>query len=237
MPEQGSPPNRSASGRTGANSPTQSARGLSRSLIAMAFLAFVGLYVFRDFRGEIGRWKMAAAERLHDQQQIDEALLVAQDAQRWDPDNFQFTRKRVNWLQQHSDLPSALAAVDALLESVRGDDRQTAAVLIMRADLLQSMDRHREALADSEKAFELQKVARKPDGDLPYDPSAVNTRAYFIARARAAGHASDEQVGQALNEMRELIRIWNTNLNSLSSASPTAEVEFRMATASKRCPT
>ena len=197
--------------------------------MGMAFVVFISLYVLRDYRGEIGRWKMAAAEKFHNQHDIDQALAAASEAQHWDPDNIQFTRKRVDWLQKHEDLPAALEAVDDLLESVQGNSAQTSAVLIMRADLLQSMKRHKEALADSDEAFKLQGVGRTPSDNKPYSPSAVNTRAYFIARARAAGQASDEQVGQALVEMQELIRFWDVNLDSVSSSSPTSMFEFRVA--------
>ena len=214
-----------------ANRPEQRPRGLSGSLIGMALLVFIGLYVLRDFRGEIGRWKMATAEHLHNQHQVERALAAARDAQRWDPDNIQFARKQVAWLRENNDLFGALETLNTLLASVQGDDRQTSTVLIMRADLLQAMGSHEEALVDSEKAFELLNVARTPNAGGPYNPSAVNTRAYFIARARAARQANDKQVGQALVEMQELIQFWDVNLNSLSSgsASPASKMEFRIA--------
>ena len=206
-------------------------RGLTRSLILFAFIAFFGMYMLRGIPGEVARWKMAAAEDLFFAERFDPAFAMAADAQRWDRDNVFFGTEQARWNRQTDNLSAALESLNATLETANGDKDATAELLIQRADLLQAMDKHTEALADVEKVFELLKLARSPsDENKRYVPQRVNTRAYFIARARAAQQASDKQLGEALEDMRELMRYWDVNLNStrLHDVSPIGKMQFRV---------
>ena len=194
--------------------PRPRSRNIVPSLFGMFLLNFILLYALSDIPGEIGRWKMAAAEKQLHQGEFEQAIATADDAISWDPDNVRFLQTRINWLQGHGDAEEAKAAIDQLLAEADDDRNVAAQLLFQRAGLLQSMGQHAQAVADANKAFEYANVTRKPSDDGTYDPEVLNGRAYIIARAAAASQVSDEELGKAYEDMRELVRFWHVNLDS-----------------------
>ena len=215
----------------GAASGAANSPNISRGIFGAILLVFIGMYMLRDIPGEIGRWKMAGAQKLHYQQQDERALAVAADAQRWDPDNSLLIETRVAWLRQQGDLSAAIDVLDNALDYAQTNKELQFRLLFTRADVLQAMNRHGEAIDSANEACELIKAARNPsEKGKNYNPQAINHRAYVIARARAAGFGSDQQLGEAREDMQELIRFWDVNLDAFKShaASSEAMMNFRV---------
>ena len=194
-------------------------KSLTRSWVAAAALVFVGVYSIGHTPGEVSRWLMALARSQYRSGETPQAFETLDAAQRWAPSDEGIANTRIAWHQLQGDRESALREIDALLEAAKDDRNAQMSLLIRRAELLQVMGRHREAIADANQYVEYEKAYNRPVNDRAANLSAFNTRGYFVARAAAENQATDEETGEALLEVASVLVYWHKHRHAHGAGS------------------
>jgi tetratricopeptide (TPR) repeat protein len=154
-------------------------------------LLIVGPCAFRQAPLEVARWHEATAIKHREAGEKEAALESLERAMEWDADNPALLLKRASW--HKADGLYDLALADVLrADALRPDEFS---VLALRAELLQLLDRHAEAI-DIWKAIDRLSIA----GGSPPRETALNGLAY----ARAVGNLELEEGLTGVDQALEL---------------------------------
>ena len=163
----------------------------TRLLLALVVLAIVGPCAYQETPREAARWHLASAEVHREEGRTDAAWRELQRARDWDPHNPILLLKQAQWHKADRQFEAALEAVRAA-EDLRPEHWT---VLIVKAEILQHLGRHSEAI-DTWKTIDRMSMA----SGRPPRETALNGLAY----ARAVGNAEIEEGLEAVNRALEL---------------------------------
>lgn len=202
--------------------PTPFRRPPPRQSILLRAAVFTSLALFMfmtacgwDIGEHISNWRFALGLG-GEGQTAEEALRQSDAALRWDPDNAQILLSQIALYRRQGDLETALAKTQQLIDATPTFSEEHFTALNQRADLLQVLGRHQEAIAEADKMVALAEQASSRLASRGSAESMLhsmrNTRAYFIARAAADQKAAPEekptakQKGEAQEEMLTVLR-------------------------------
>ncbi len=176
-----------------------------RSIIVIAVTLFLLISSCGWNIGEhISNWRFALGLGGEGQTTAEE-IQQSDAALRWDPDNAQILQTQIALYQQQGDLEMALAKAQQLIDATPTFSEEHFTALKLHTDLLQILGRHEEAITEADAMVALARQASPllasggSDGSLLH--TMLNIRAYTVARAAAAGKATDAQLGEAQKDM------------------------------------
>lgn len=197
-----------------------------RAVVVILLVAAPMASILYDIPGEIGRWKLAVAREQYRRGQRDVAIESVDEALRWAPREEEVILQRLDWLDAQGNLQGALQVADAALKAHSDNVAAQMKLLQRRLSFLQRLGRHAEAIRDANQLVELgPEQPAGPHPDRLDRASLLNARAYTIARAAAAGEASQEQVINAIADMQTVLQAMGTQRDSDSWD----DLSFRLA--------
>jgi tetratricopeptide (TPR) repeat protein len=171
--------------------PERKPRWLRRLLILAAILILVlpAIAVFGP--PEIAAWHLASAQEERAAGNKDRAYDLLQNAVRWSPRSAGILLQRAIWRLEDGQADAALTDANAAAE-LRADEYQ---ILSIRAQILQHLDRHAEAIADWKAIDRLSQTRGTPDR-----ATGLNGLAY----ARAVGKLDLKEATRNVEEALQL---------------------------------
>jgi tetratricopeptide (TPR) repeat protein len=186
-------------------------------------LVFLGLLVGLLFKSDlatgakqfIGGQLIGRAVEKHDFGDIPGALADLDRAASWSPDDPRIVPYRARWKMEANDFAGSLEDFDRLIQKNPKD----ADVYLLRSQVYQRLDRHREAIDDLTKAIALSS-----------DPTPRNNRAYARAIANIELNEALVDVEQALKRVDEELAAIRANG---TDTSPTTKLQITKTKAQK----
>jgi tetratricopeptide (TPR) repeat protein len=148
-----------------------------------------GVLAFLETPREIARWHLAIASRHYDAGRPEDAQAWLEKAKAWDPDSLLLVLKQAQFHKRSGEFEAALAEIDRALAALP----QNVELQVARAELLQHLGRHDEAIEIWRSIDRVSRASGQPPREI-----ALNGLAYALAIGNTDLKTGIEAVEQAL---------------------------------------